>query len=61
MPGCTDGTLTSAGQKFFECMPGRGIYFPLVNLQADVRSMDPASAVGADNFENRKSVKDCMH
>ena len=54
MEGCTDGTLASTGQKYFECMPGRGIYYPLVNLQPDVRFMDPASVVGGDNLENRK-------
>ena len=56
MEGCTDGTLASTGQKFFECMPGRGIYYPLINLQPDVRFMDPrpAAIVGGDNLENRK-------
>ena len=54
MEGCTDGTLISTGQKFFECMAGRGIYYPLFNLQPDVRFMDPASVVGADGLENRK-------
>ena len=52
MPGCTDGTLISTGQKFFECMPERGIYYPLVNLQPDARFMDPIAE--ADNLKNRK-------
>ena len=57
MEGCTDGTCFLTGQRFFECKPGRGVYFPLVNLQSDLRSMDPVSAVGADDLENRKSGK----
>ena len=54
MEGCTDGTLLSTGQKFFNCAQGRGIYYPLVNLQPDIRFADPASVVGGENLENRK-------
>ena len=54
MVGCTDGTLTSTGQKFFNCLPGRGMYYPLVNLQPDTRFMDPGLTVGGENLENRK-------
>jgi hypothetical protein len=54
MEECTDGTLASTGQKFFECMAGRGIYYPLINLQPDVRYIDPASVVGVGDSENRK-------
>ena len=54
MEGCTDGTFVATGQKFFNCSQGRGIYYPLVNLQPDVRFMDPASVVGEMNLENRE-------
>ena len=40
MEGCTDGTFISTGQKFFNCLQGHGIYYPLVNLQPDARFMD---------------------
>ena len=40
MEGCTDGTLISTGQKFFNCPQGHGIYYPLVNLYPDARFMD---------------------
>jgi hypothetical protein len=35
MEGGTDGTLASTGQKFFSCQPGKGLYYPLDNLQPD--------------------------
>ena len=54
MEGCTDGTLASTGQKFFDCMPGRGIYYPLVNLLPDARFMDPEPVIGVGDIENRK-------
>ena len=37
MEGCTDGTFQSTGQKFFDCRPGHGLYFPLANLRPDQR------------------------
>ena len=40
MDGCSDGTLISTGQKFFSCLPGRGIYYPVNNLQPDVGSRE---------------------
>ena len=52
MDGCTDGTLLSTGQKFFNCPENRGMYYPLVNLHPDARFMDPG--VVMDNLENRK-------
>ena len=54
MEGCTDGTLLSTGQKFFNCLQGRGMYYPLVNLEPDVRFMDFGLVV--DNIENRKQA-----
>jgi hypothetical protein len=35
MEGGTDGTLASTDQKFFNCQPGKGIFYPLDNLQPD--------------------------
>ena len=55
MEGCTDGLLVSTKQRFFSCDPGRGLYYPLVNLQPDVRFMDPGAIIGGD-LENRKSI-----
>ena len=52
MEGCTDGTFVSTGQKFFNCPQGRGMYYPLVNLNPDARFMDPG--VGMDNLQNRE-------
>ena len=37
MEGCTDGTFPGTGQKFFHCPPGKGLYYPLRNLQPDER------------------------
>ena len=56
MEGCTDGLLVSTGQRFFSCDPGRGLYYPLVNLQPDVR--DQGAIIGGD-LENRKSFLRC--
>lgn len=50
MEGCTDGTLLSTGQKFFTCLEGRGMYYPLVNLQPDMRFVDPSMVM--ENLEN---------
>ena len=55
MEGATDGTLISTGQKFFECMPGRGMYYPLVNVQPDVRFMDTAPVVHAESHPSASS------
>ena len=37
MKGCSDGKFETTGQKFFHCQHGRGLYYPLKNLQADQR------------------------
>ena len=37
MDGCKDGTFPATGQKFFSCLYGRGLYYPLYNLQPDQR------------------------
>lgn len=37
MEGCGDGTFQATGQKFFKCLPGRGLYYPLKNLIPDPR------------------------
>ena len=49
MEGCSDGTLLTTGQKFFNCPQGRGMYYPLVNLQPDARFLDPGVVTG-DNY-----------
>ncbi|XP_064393273.1 ubiquitin carboxyl-terminal hydrolase CYLD-like isoform X2 [Halichondria panicea] len=37
MDGCTDGTFTTTGEKYFTCTFGHGLYFPLANLRPDER------------------------
>ena len=37
MDGCSDGTFPHTGQKFFNCPPGKGLYYPLKNVQPDER------------------------
>ena len=47
MDGCTDGTFTRTGQKFFNCPKGRGFYCHLKNL-----------IPSAMNRKNNKSMKE---
>ena len=35
--GCGDGTCQQDGLRYFECSPGRGMYYLLQNLKPDDR------------------------
>ena len=37
LDSCTDGTFKATQQKFFNCIPGHGLYFPLASLSPDKR------------------------
>lgn len=51
MEGCTNGIFHGTGQKFFECPPGKGLYYPLSSLEPDQRY-----AVEATDDGNRKDA-----
>ena len=40
MEDCSDGTFKATGQRFFSCPHGKGIYYPLDNLQPDEGAWD---------------------
>ena len=59
LDGCTDGTFKATGEKFFNCAPGHGLYFPLASLTPDKRFGDvseqtnlPATCLNSE--ENRE-------
>ena len=56
MEGCTDGTLVSTGQKFFSCLEGRGMYYPLAFLQPDMRFVNPNSVTREEFLKNRELI-----
>jgi hypothetical protein len=39
MEGCSDGTYPNTKLKYFSCSYGRGLYYPLENLQPDERGI----------------------
>ncbi len=66
MDGCTDGTFTTTGEKYFTCTFGHGLYFPLASLRPDERfglqAGHAASSLGNRECAlTRSSVYMCMH
>ena len=52
--GGSDGTVPQTGEKHFHCPPGRGMYFPVMNLKPDQRFTPPGTTPGAAVMKNRK-------